>query len=91
MPLLRGLTQEISKKPVLVPMILFGGLSVISAVLTAWFLIEADLLEDGKPPMTWYSRNYLSWHPWIAGFGSFVLGAAGAAAVVHFVADQKKD
>jgi hypothetical protein len=84
------LSVPASKKPALVPVLLFGGLSVISAVLTAWFMVETNLLERRQPPITFYTRNFLSWHPWFAGVGSYLLGAASAAAVVHFVADQRR-
>jgi hypothetical protein len=70
-------------------MILFGGLSIVGAVATAWFIVETDLLEDREAPITWYTRNFLSWHPVAATAGACIATAALTAAVVHFVADRE--
>ena len=71
-----------------VPTALFAGLGIISAVGAGSFGLETYLLAKRKPPITWYTRNQVSWHAGIAGFACFVAGLAAGAALTHFVADE---
>src|SRR2546429_1692183 len=59
----------------IVPEALFAGLAATSLVALGWFTLEVALLHEGKPPITWYVRNKVSWHPWVTGLASFSVGA----------------
>lgn len=71
-----------------VPAIVFGGLTGFAAIATVWFAVETVLLvRDPAHPITWYVRNYTSWHPGVfvvvVGLVAFGLGAGAS----HFVWD----
>ena len=71
-----------------VPAIVFGGIAGFSAIATVWFTVETILLATGREPITWYVRNYTSWHPGVfvvvVGLVAFGLGAGAA----HFIWDN---
>lgn len=67
---------------------LFAGLGIIAAVATYWFGRETVMLARSERPYTWYSRNFLSWHPWKVILGIFGVGVALGAAITHFVGDE---
>lgn len=72
-----------------VPAIVFGGLAGVSAVATVWFAVETVLLiRDPEHAITWYVRNYTSWHPGVFSVVIALLAFTFGAAVAHFVWDQ---
>ena len=71
-----------------VPAIMFGGLAGFALIATIWFTVEAILLLTGQQPITWYSRNLVSWHPGVTILVVALLGFAFGAGVTHFVWDN---
>lgn len=70
-----------------VPALLFGGLAGFALIALVWFTAETILLATGGQPITWYVRNYTSWHPGIVVLVAALLGFALGAALAHFVWD----
>ena len=75
-------------KPENVPALLFGGLAVVFGVFSVWMGREAVLLRRGRKPITWYTRNYASWHPGWASLVIALIGFAVGSGVTHFVWDE---
>ena len=70
-----------------VPAILFGGLAGFALIALVWFSAETILLATGHEPITWYVRNYTSWHPGVFVLVATLLGFALGAGLAHFVWD----
>ena len=71
-----------------VPAIVFGGLSIIFALFSAWMAVETYLLVRGEHPITWYVRNYVSWHLGWAFFVVVIVSLAVGMGITHFVFDE---
>lgn len=67
-----------------VPAIIFGGLTGFTAIATVWFGTETILLATGHEPITWYVRNYTSWHLGVFAVAIALAGVALGAGAAHF-------